>query len=37
MSKLNINEDMDEDELSEDDKLAVTMMKAQGNSVSYSI
>lgn len=36
-SKLNINEDMDEDELSEDDKLAVTMMKAQGNSVSYSI
>ena len=37
MSKLNINEDMDGDELSEDDKLAVTMMKAQGNSVSYSI
>ena len=36
-SNLNINEDMDEDELSEDDKLAVTMMKAQGNSVSYSI
>lgn len=36
-SKLNINEDMDEDELNEDDKLAVTMMKAQGNSVSYSI
>lgn len=36
-SKLNINEDLDEDELSEDDKLTVTMMKAQGNSVSYSI
>lgn len=36
-TSLDVNGDIDEDELAEDDKLAVSMMKARGNSVSYSI
>lgn len=34
---LNLNGDVDEEALAEDEQLQVTMMKAQGNSVSYSI
>lgn len=36
-SALNLNVDVDEEILTEDEQLQVTMMKAQGNSVSYSI
>lgn len=36
-TSLNVNGDIDEDELTEDDKLTVSMMKVRGNSVSYSI
>ena len=34
---LNLNGDVDEEILAEDEQLQVTMMKAQGNSVSYSV
>ncbi len=34
---LNLNGDVDEEILTEDEQLQVTMMKAQGNSVSYSV
>lgn len=34
---LNLNGDVDEEMLTEDEQLQVTMMKAQGNSVSYSV
>lgn len=34
---LNPNDDFDEEILTEDEQLQITMMKAQGNSVSYSV